>query len=152
VFDPRVPHGVNRVTGTQDPRQGRLVVHGWFNEPQVCWFGPWKKEQQQVLDTALELLVEDLGTGDIGRVMGYLAVRISVTADGSVGEVSAVCDTLQADLDDFRGIIGYNQADEPIAEDAVADIRLTIMDALMPLEFGSDGGGARSVVVPFFFE
>jgi Rps23 Pro-64 3,4-dihydroxylase Tpa1-like proline 4-hydroxylase len=30
VFDPRVPHGVPVVEGTRDPREGRLVLHGWF--------------------------------------------------------------------------------------------------------------------------
>ena len=34
VFDPRLPHGVPVVEGVRDPRQGRLVLHGWFNEPE----------------------------------------------------------------------------------------------------------------------
>src|SRR5262249_18130821 len=33
VFDPRIPHGVRAVTGTHDPREGRLVIHGWFVQP-----------------------------------------------------------------------------------------------------------------------
>ena len=33
VFDPRIPHGVSRVRGTQDPREGRLVLHGWYADP-----------------------------------------------------------------------------------------------------------------------
>lgn len=33
VFDPRVPHGVRRVSGTRDPREARVVLHGWFVEP-----------------------------------------------------------------------------------------------------------------------
>lgn len=33
VFDPRVPHGVRPVRGTRDPREARLVLHGWFVEP-----------------------------------------------------------------------------------------------------------------------
>lgn len=28
VFDPRFPHGVRPVSGTRDPQQGRLVLHG----------------------------------------------------------------------------------------------------------------------------
>lgn len=28
VFDPRFPHGVRQVSGTRDPRQARLVLHG----------------------------------------------------------------------------------------------------------------------------
>lgn len=30
VFDGRIPHGVRQVRGVRDPREGRLVVHGWF--------------------------------------------------------------------------------------------------------------------------
>ena len=33
LFDPRVPHGVRLVRGTQDPREGRLVLTGWFLPP-----------------------------------------------------------------------------------------------------------------------
>ena len=30
VFDPRFPHGVRPVHGTQDPREARLVLHGRY--------------------------------------------------------------------------------------------------------------------------
>jgi hypothetical protein len=83
--------------------------------------------------------------------MGYLAVRLEVDADGSVEEVVAVCDTLQADWDDFRGIIGYNEEDQPVMEDAVSDVRLTISEALKEVDFG-EGDEGRAVVVPFLFE
>jgi hypothetical protein len=33
VFDPRLPHGVRLVRGTQDPRKGRLVLHGGSWQP-----------------------------------------------------------------------------------------------------------------------
>jgi hypothetical protein len=33
VFSPDTPHGVSRVTGVQDPLEGRLVIHGWFTTP-----------------------------------------------------------------------------------------------------------------------
>lgn len=158
AFDPRVPHGVNRVTGTQDPRKGRVVIHGWFNEPETCWFGPWDSEHEDgtssritTLDAAIQPLVETLGTGEIGRVMGYLAVRLEINADGLVEEVKAVCDTLQADWDDFRGIIGYDEADNPVMEDAVSDVRLTAFELLKGVVFES-GAEGRTVVVPFLFE
>jgi hypothetical protein len=162
AFDPRVPHGVNRVSGTQDPRKGRIVVHGWFNEPETCWIGPWLDPEEEsgsaetstrieTLDAALQPLVETLGTGEIGRVVGYLAVRLEIDADGLVEDVTSVCDTLQADWDDFRGIIGYDEAERPVMEDAVSDVRLTAFETLKELVFepGSEG---RAVVVPFLFE
>lgn len=35
VFDPSFPHGVTRVGGTQNPLEGRLVLHGWFQSPEI---------------------------------------------------------------------------------------------------------------------
>lgn len=35
VFDGRIPHGVRQVRGVQDPREGRIVVHGWFTVRKV---------------------------------------------------------------------------------------------------------------------
>ncbi len=155
AFDPRIPHGVNKIVGNQDPRKGRIVIHGWFNEPEVCWFGPWPENQVQemneMLDIALQPLVATLGSGEIGRVCGYLACRIEIDEDGFVSDVVAVCDTLQADWDDFRGVIGYDEADRPVMEDAVSDVRLTIFETLKDLNLG-EGEDGRAVVIPFAFE
>eukprot|EP00536_Pseudo-nitzschia_multiseries_P011534 jgi/Psemu1/259912/estExt_Genewise1Plus.C_3980011 len=156
AFDPRVPHGVNQVVGTNDPRRARVVVHGWFNEPETSWFGSWGDEDQKTeaatyLDDALQPLVETLGSGEIGRVVGYLAVRVEIDEDGCVDHVYAVCDTIQADMEDFRGVIGYDEADRPVMEDAVGDIRLNVYEALKNLQF-EDGAPNRALVVPFAFE
>lgn len=35
VFDPSRPHCVRKVSGTQDPCEGRLVIHGWFHRPKT---------------------------------------------------------------------------------------------------------------------
>jgi hypothetical protein len=154
AFDPRVPHGVNTVIGSNDPRTARVVVHGWFNEPEVCWFGPWQESRDDtttILDASLGPLVETLGSGEIGRVVGYLAVRVEIDADGCVESVSAVCDTIQADPEDFRGIIGYDEADRPVMEDSVGDIRLNVYENLQNLQFEA-GSPGRALVVPFAFE
>ena len=155
VFDPRVPHGVNVVDGTQDPRKGRVVIHGWFNSPEVCWFGPWTEieveQMNEMLEDAIAPLVETLGTGEIGRVVGFLACKIDISESGYVDEVRGVCDTLQADYDDFRGVVGYDSEDRPVLEDAVSDIKLTIYESLKNLYF-EEGKSGRSVVVPFAFE
>ena len=169
IFDPRVPHGVNRVEGTQDPRRGRVVIHGWFNEPEVCWFGPWGdseeynvhyeddqlsnpaiQEANQILEDAFVPLLQTLGGGEIGRVMGYLAIRMEIDEDGEVVDVAAVCDTLKADWDDYRGIIGYDTEGRPVMEDAVSDVKLTIYETLKSLNF-DNGQPGRTVVVPFAF-
>jgi hypothetical protein len=168
AFDPRVPHGVNIVRGSQDPRKARVVIHGWFQDPQMVYFGDWSLQQDEIdddedddeeesmtstemLDDALAKCIEALDENDIGRVCGYLSVRLEVAASGEILGVLAVADTLQADLDDFRGVIGYDQNDNPVIEDAVADVKLTIYEILKGiwLPAGLDG---RAVVVPFSFE
>lgn len=171
IFDPRVPHGVNRVEGTQDPRNGRIVIHGWFNEPENCWFGPWGddvrdvnemnlddqlsnpgiQKANKILDESFQPLLQTLGGGEIGRVMGYLAIKLEIDEYGEVIDALAVCDTLKADWDDYRGIIGYDEAERPVMEDAVSDVRLTIYEALKNINLG-DGKPGRSVVIPFAFE
>jgi len=45
VFDARVPHGVRRVEGERDPRGARLVLHGWFTEPEPFYEGGLSEEQ-----------------------------------------------------------------------------------------------------------
>jgi hypothetical protein len=155
AFDPRVPHGVNRVVGTQDPRRARIVIHGWFNEPEVCWFGDWNEnevpEANTLLEGAMEPLVGLLGSGEIGRVVGYLAVRLELDADGCVDDVVAVADTLRADWDDYRGVVGYDEVDRPVMEDSCSDVRLTVFETMKNLVF-EEGGEDRSIVVPFAFE
>lgn len=37
VFDGRIPHGVREVRGVRDPREARLVVHGWFTVRWWLW-------------------------------------------------------------------------------------------------------------------
>jgi len=155
AFDPRVPHGVNRVVGTQDPRRARIAIHGWFNEPEVCWFGDWDEnevsEANTLLEEAIEPLVGLLGSGEIGRVVGYLAVRLELDEDGLVDDVVAVADTLRADWDDYRGVVGYDEVDRPVMEDSCSDVKLTIFETMKNLAF-EEGGNDRSIVVPFAFE
>ena len=38
-FDARLPHGVQRVEGERYPRRARLVLHGWFTEPETFFDG-----------------------------------------------------------------------------------------------------------------
>jgi len=64
VFDPRVPHGVRCVRGTHDPRDGRLVIHGWFVQPRPFIQGALRA-------SALSSRVDEL-TGHLGGWLGGL--------------------------------------------------------------------------------
>jgi hypothetical protein len=92
VFDPRIPHGVRTVTGTHDPRQGRLVIHGWFVQPRPFIEGPLQPKQ-------LQSRIEEL-SGFIGKqlsselpVAGLLSLQVNVTPSGAVRLVKVLSDT-----------------------------------------------------------
>ncbi len=92
VFDPRRPHGVRRVEGTHDPRQGRLVIHGWFVQPRPFVEGALPAE-------AAELAIE-AATEAVGRfveaglpVSGMLSLRLDVAPSGAVTKTTLLSDT-----------------------------------------------------------
>lgn len=93
VFDPRFPHGVTRVSGTSDPREGRLVIHGWFTEPKVWAEGGLEPEQiDAALEPALAQLPEALA--DLSPLHGMLSVRLEVSAAGELSEARVLANTL----------------------------------------------------------
>lgn len=102
VFDPRLPHGVTRVNGTQDPRQARLVVHGWFTEPRPCLRGSLSASRAApVLDAAVEAFVEALAAE--GQWHGMVSLRIQVNAAGLAAPPKVLADSLVAvDADPAR--------------------------------------------------
>ena len=91
VFDPRIPHGVRTVTGTRDPREGRLVIHGWFVQPRPFIRGPLPVR-------TLGAWVEQLG-GELGSwladlpIAGVLALAFDVDRRGAVRDVRVLSDT-----------------------------------------------------------
>jgi len=93
VFDPRFPHGVTRVSGTRDPREGRLAIHGWFTEPRPFIEGPLTDlEVEQGLAAALESLPSMLA--ELGVFHGLLSMRLEVEADGQVRAARTLANTL----------------------------------------------------------
>ena len=93
VFDPRLPHGVTPVRGTMDPREARLVVHGWFTEPRPCLQGSLRASQVAgPLDEAVGRFGEALAAEGIWH--GVLSLRLSVRADGKAGTPEVLADTL----------------------------------------------------------
>jgi hypothetical protein len=92
VFDPRIPHGVRRVEGTNDPREGRLVIHGWFVQPRPFIEGPLRPPELQTrIDDLGEVVSRLLAEGL--EIAGMLSLRLEVTAPGAVSQVQVLCDT-----------------------------------------------------------
>jgi hypothetical protein len=91
VFDPRIPHGVRTVTGTRDPREGRLVIHGWFVQPRPFIRGPL---QVRTLGTRIAELGGQLGNwlADL-PLAGVLSLAFTVDRRGAVRDLRVLSDT-----------------------------------------------------------
>lgn len=93
VFDPRFPHGVTEVRGTEDPLEARLVIHGWFVEPRPYVVGGLTVHQVgRALETGMHRLSEELPA--LGGLHGTVSLRLEVTASGQVTGLRFLTDTL----------------------------------------------------------
>ncbi len=93
VFDPRRPHGVSRVSGTLDPLEGRLVVHGWFAQPLPFVEGPMTpaaaEDSLQAFD---KVLAKSLSNGI--ESTGTAAYRIFISPTGRATRVIKLASSL----------------------------------------------------------
>lgn len=98
VFDPRIPHGVRPVTGTRDPREGRLVIHGWFVQPRPFVRGPL---QTRALEARIGDLSAQLGEwlGDL-PLAGMLSLTFAVDRSGAVRGLRVLSDTTRVPVSD----------------------------------------------------
>lgn len=94
VFDPRLPHGVKRVSGVLDPRHSRLVVHGWFVEPRLFIYGALQPRQ---VDPRIREFLHRLQreVPELFEASGALCVRLSVNSSGRVHSLRVMTDTLR---------------------------------------------------------
>lgn len=165
VFDGRLPHRVSRISGTRDPRRGRLVLTGWFAQPRIRAQGGLSDDGETLapeaanrLDQALDTAFAAFQDADIGRVIGFLAIRIDVRQDGTVKAVRALCDTLFSDPadDPMGGNDDTNVIDEDIeAAFAVAPphravkmlLHTALLDATFPARIQ-----ATTITLPLSFD
>ena len=134
VFDPRIPHGVREVRGTHDPREGRLVIHGWFVQPRPFVRGALTT---RALTVQIGGLTERLGRmlGDL-PIAGLLSFAFEVDRRGGVSDVRVLSDTTRVPRTDERA---RKQLVRRVRED-IAGWR-----------FGVQRGGSR-VTLPLVFE
>ncbi|MEZ0390698.1 MAG: hypothetical protein ACAH59_00685 [Pseudobdellovibrionaceae bacterium] len=93
VFDPRYPHGVTEVRGTRDPREARLVIHGWFMEPKTYIEGPLPaKTTEKKLNEGFDQLQELLQQSDL--VQGTVSLQLKVGTRGRVLAAKFATNTL----------------------------------------------------------
>jgi hypothetical protein len=95
VFDPRVPHAVRRVENTWEPREGRLVIHGWFTDPKPLIDGPLRRPELQALIDGLGKDM-DARLAGLPPLRGMLSLGFRVLQDGSVSAARILASTLVA--------------------------------------------------------
>jgi len=134
AFDPRIPHGVREVRGTHDPREGRLVVHGWFVQPRPFVTGP-------LATRALTARIDEL-TGQLGAWIGSLPIAglasfaFDVDRRGRVARVTVLSDTTRVPASEER---------------ARRQLVRRIRAAIAGWQFGAQRGTSR-VTLPLVFE
>jgi len=134
VFDPRIPHGVRTVTGTHDPREGRLVVHGWFVQPRPFVQGPLAT--RALAARIDELLAHVPGWLGALPLAGMASFAFAVDRRGAARRVRVLSDTTRVP-----------RADERARRAFVRRVR----DAIAGWRFGVQRGPS-SVTLPLVFE
>lgn len=91
LFNPALVHGVRQVKGTHDPREGRLVINGWFVNPRPFWVGALNA------DEIGEVLGNQLAESNFSRLelgQGLISLKIEILPSGKVKKVSTIVNTL----------------------------------------------------------
>lgn len=95
VFDPRLPHRVEKVNDVKDPLEGRLVIHGWFVDPRPMIEGePDSKSLKVFLEDFVQQSLQKQSF--LSEFRGYLCFRISVNPSGEIRDVRSQASTLVA--------------------------------------------------------
>ncbi len=93
VFDPRFPHAVAPVEGVRDPRDARLVIHGWFLQPRPFFEGPrsqtpFFREVEKWSGLAIPSL-------ELPECNGVLVSRLRINASGHIQALEIVRQNLR---------------------------------------------------------
>lgn len=135
IFDDRMPHGVERVDGSMDPREGRFVLHGHISETGPVVVGALAIDA--VMPRAVAALEAEIGRqGErLERYHGPLVVRAEIAADGGVAEAYAMVDRVFAPEDEGQGWPAFVDS---------------LLDGLAAVRFPA-ASGPTSLVLPLLF-
>lgn len=135
VFDDRLPHSVERVDGSMNPVEGRLVLHGHLSEGGTIVEGALSAEA--IIAPLFELLRQfrDELSAEAALYHGPLMLRMTIDAAGGVANCAAIVDRiLHAD----PGHVEW----EPLRE--------RLIDQFRRLKFPA-AGGETTVIQPLLF-
>ena len=92
VFDDRIPHAVQRIEGTMDPRAGRIAIHGHLTESGITVEG--SVGGAEITPTLMRMTGELKRRQDeaAGRYHGLVVLRVAVDKNGRPGPASILLD------------------------------------------------------------
>lgn len=92
LFDDRLVHGVQRVSGSMDPLDGRCVMHGHIGETGPIIVGPLPKEAvRDGISAAIQRFATEKTTS-IASYHGPIVFRFSIGTDGRVSGLRVLLD------------------------------------------------------------
>jgi hypothetical protein len=136
VFDPRLPHGVSRVSGVQDPREGRLVLHGWFTQPEPIASKGLNIKTTHGLLTQMITEEPELFAGS-EQVTGTLCFHIKIATSGKVLQVERLTQNLMS-----------RNGDQTFTKKFI----LKLEQRLKTWSFNKNSTPQRFLVLPLIFE
>jgi hypothetical protein len=94
VFDDRVIHGVQPLSGTMEPLEGRVVMHGHLSPQADYVTGGLTDEQVETPLSRARDEVSAVSKKNARRMHGFLTLRLEVKADGKVSAVKTLVDRI----------------------------------------------------------
>jgi 2OG-Fe(II) oxygenase superfamily len=96
VFDDRMPHGVERVDGSMDPTEGRIVLHGHLRDRGCIVSGALSEQQvrEVVIEAILAFSAEALAR--IRLYHGPVVFRLAISPAGKVEACRVLLDRVTA--------------------------------------------------------
>jgi hypothetical protein len=92
VFDDRMPHAVERLDGSMDPREGRFVMHGHMSESGPMVIGGLAAQAQAAVAPVAEALKAFTDDRFVDGYQGPLTARLDIRPDGTVSDARLMLD------------------------------------------------------------
>lgn len=104
LFDDRIPHAVQRIDGSMDPKEGRFVLHGHISEAGVVTQGPLPPEDIQA---SVDAALAEVRSGVASSVHGPFVLQLEIARTGEVQHMRPILDRIASadseNLDYLRG-------------------------------------------------
>jgi hypothetical protein len=134
VFDPRIPHGVVPVSGTNDPREARLVIHGWFTQPEPQIVGPHRGRSAQI---AIQKFISDLEQNWLRdeSLNGAVVLKAKINPNGKIVSTKWLANSLRSKDGRSPSLAQLNRAFLPLINKMYFGARKSSSQITLPLLF-----------------